>query len=338
MCSGRMVTGMQKQEHEIILSPSGHTFSVEPGETILEAALRSGYAVNYHCANGTCGDCRARIVEGVVAEQLPYDYVFKGEDRNQPMLLMCRSTPGSDMTIEVSEANSVVDIPYQQITTQVMHRNLLNDDVVELQLRTPRSQTLRFLAGQQVNLTIDGVGKASMPIASCPCNGRDLMFHFYRGDDNPLTTYVFDRIKSRENVILDGPYGEFVLKQPYGERILFIAYESGFAPVKSLIEYILSLELSTPIEFLWLAGDSSWHYLNNQCRAWRDVISNFSFELIETDCLTEAMENESGCLDRLLIERREKIEGADVYVAGPASLTETLKRNCNIHYLQSLPL
>lgn len=328
---------MQKKEHEIILSPSGHTFNVEPGETILEAALRSGYAVNYHCANGTCGDCRAKIIEGVVAEQLPHDYVYKGEDRNQPMLLMCRSIPGSDMTIEVSEANSVEDIPYQQITTQVMHRKFLNDDIAELQLRTPRSQTLRFLAGQQVNLTIDGIGKTTKPIASCPCNGRDLLFHFHRDDDNPLTTYVFNQIKSRENVVIDGPYGEFVLKQPYADRILFVAYESGFAPVKSLIEHALSLELSTTIDLLWLAGEPGWHYLKNQCRAWSDVITNFSFELIETDCLNGRTENKPGCLDRLLAERRENIEGADVYVAGPVSLTDALKRNCNIRYLQSLP-
>jgi len=325
---------MQKQEHEIILSPSGHTFTVEPGETILEAALRSGYAVNYHCANGTCGDCRARIVEGIVAEQLPHDYVFKGDDRNQPMLLMCRSIPGSDMMIEVGEANSVEDIPLQQIATQVMHRAFLGDNVVELQLRTPRSRTLRFLAGQGVKLAIDGVGETIKPIASCPCNGRDLMFHFYRHDNDPVTTQVFNHIKTRDVVVIDGPYGEFVLQQPLTDKLVFIAYETGFPPIKSIIEYALSLEISTPIEFLWLASEPAWHYLKNQCRAWQDVLPNFHFELIETACLTTE-ENQPGCLERFLTEMKHRMEGADVYVAGPASLAEAVKQYCNIRYLQS---
>lgn len=328
---------MQKREFEIVLSPSGHTFHVEPGETILEAALRSGYAVNYHCANGTCGDCRAKIIEGVVAGQMPYDYVYKGDDRNQPMLLMCRSVPGSDMIIEVGEANSVEDIPHQQITTQVMHRVLLNNDVAELQLRTPRSQTLRFLAGQQVKLAIEGVGDMVKTIASCPCNGRDLMFHFYRQDTDPVTMHVFDRIKTRDPVAIDGPYGEFILQQPAAEKIVFIAYDNGFPPIKSLIEYVLSLELTTPIDLLWLASNPGWHYLGNQCRAWQDVISNFNFELIDTNCLREKSKDQEGCLESLLDTRRAKLDGADVYVAGPVALADALARYRNIRFLQSLP-
>ncbi|MGW8246835.1 MAG: 2Fe-2S iron-sulfur cluster-binding protein [Acidiferrobacterales bacterium] len=328
---------MQKQEHQIILSPSGHTFTVEPGETVLEAALRSGYAVNYHCANGTCGDCRARIIEGVVAEQLPYDYVFKGDDRNQPMLLMCRSIPGSDMTIEVSEANSVEDIPHQEIVTQVMHRANLNDDIVELQLRTPRSQTLRFLAGQEVKLVFKGVGETIKPLASCPCNGRDLMFHFYKQENDPVTSHVFNDIKIRDSVTIDGPYGEFILQQPLAERIVFVAYNSGFAPIKSLIEYVLSLDLATPVDLFWLASKPGWHYLGNQCRAWQDVITNFNFELINTNCLKEGPENQGDCLELLFESRRDKLDGADVYLAGPQSLADAVTRNFNTRILQSLP-
>ena len=327
---------MLKSKHEIVLSPSGHTFTVEPGETILEAALRSGYAVNYHCANGTCGDCRARIVEGVVAEHLPHDYVFKGEDRNQPMLLMCRSIPGSDLTIEVGEANSVEDIPHQEISTQVMHRVFFNDDVAELQLRTPRSQTLRFLAGQQVKLTIEGVGETIKPVASCPCNGRDLMFHFYRQESDPVAKHVFREIKTRENVMVDGPYGEFVLQKPASDKFMFIVYETGFAPVKGIIEYALSLELTMPINLLWLASDSSWHYLKNQCRAWQDVITNFNFELVVTSCLRDNPEQQEACLQSLFASRQEQLKGAEVFVAGPEAIISALNKNYNVHAVSYL--
>ncbi len=48
--------------YRITFTPSGREMLVEPGETILDAALREGIAVDYHCANGTCGDCRAQII------------------------------------------------------------------------------------------------------------------------------------------------------------------------------------------------------------------------------------------------------------------------------------
>lgn len=284
---------------------------------MLEAALRSGYAVNYHCANGTCGDCRARILEGAVAEHLPFDYVFKGEDRELPMMLMCRARPASNMVIEVSEASSVNDIPQQQITTTVMHKHLLRDDVLELQLRTPRSQTLRFLAGQQVRLSVEGFTAAEKPIASCPCNGRDLMFHFFRPDADPLTDFVFDRLQLRENVRLDGPLGDFVLQQPVGEKILFIAYESGFAPIKSLIEYALSLEIEVPLEMLWLAGNARGHYLENQCRAWSDVMPNFTYHLIEIPSQTSSATELEKSLTSTVFPRLGDVSGADIYIAAP---------------------
>ncbi|MBL8499118.1 MAG: 2Fe-2S iron-sulfur cluster binding domain-containing protein, partial [Nitrosomonas sp.] len=40
--------------HQIIIQPSGHVFQVEPGETILEAALREGFSLPYGCRNGSC--------------------------------------------------------------------------------------------------------------------------------------------------------------------------------------------------------------------------------------------------------------------------------------------
>ncbi|MCK7580126.1 MAG: 2Fe-2S iron-sulfur cluster-binding protein [Chromatiales bacterium] len=37
------------------LLPSRHEFFVEGSDTLLEAALRAGLALNYGCSNGNCG-------------------------------------------------------------------------------------------------------------------------------------------------------------------------------------------------------------------------------------------------------------------------------------------
>ena len=50
--------------HEVRLEPSGHTFSVRPGETILEAALRQNIGLPYGCRNGACGACKGTLRAG----------------------------------------------------------------------------------------------------------------------------------------------------------------------------------------------------------------------------------------------------------------------------------
>ena len=56
------------------LLPSGRTFEVESRETILQSALRAGIAIEYGCANGSCGQCKTRVVRREVAESRFHDY------------------------------------------------------------------------------------------------------------------------------------------------------------------------------------------------------------------------------------------------------------------------
>ena len=78
----------------VTLHPSGHQFTVEPDETILEAALRSGININYYCSNGSCGECKARVMEGELAEIQHHDYVLSAAEKrgNTVLLVSCQST------------------------------------------------------------------------------------------------------------------------------------------------------------------------------------------------------------------------------------------------------
>ena len=44
------------------LEPSGRSFTVAPGETILEAAIRQGVGLPYGCRNGACGACKGNLL------------------------------------------------------------------------------------------------------------------------------------------------------------------------------------------------------------------------------------------------------------------------------------
>lgn len=55
---------------EIIVAGNSLHVEVEPGETILAAALRDGHDVEYQCEEGYCGCCMARLLDGEVTMAL----------------------------------------------------------------------------------------------------------------------------------------------------------------------------------------------------------------------------------------------------------------------------
>ena len=42
----------------ITLQPTGHAYTAEEGNTILQAALDAGVKLPYGCQNGACGACK----------------------------------------------------------------------------------------------------------------------------------------------------------------------------------------------------------------------------------------------------------------------------------------
>jgi len=293
----------------VTLSPSGRQVRVEPGETILAAARREQLPLNFNCERGNCGECRARILEGKLAEHLHHDYVFKASDQQYPMLLSCRAIPASDMMIELLEVAEPTDVPLQSIDAQVTRVERLGEDMAVLHLRTPRSKPLQFLAGQYVSLTVDSLPAQTKSIASCPCNGRDLQFHIRYHPDNEFSKYVFDQLEPKTRVSIEGPRGDFVLSGNDDRPMLFIAIDGGFAPIKSLVEHAVALERSQPMHLVWLAQEAGGHYLANQCRAWRDALDNFSFELQDPVAEPDAF---AGSLNEWL--------QADIYINGPETI------------------
>lgn len=50
----------------IKIKPSNHEFWLEGNDSLLEAGVRSGLALNYGCTSGNCGLCKARVISGEV--------------------------------------------------------------------------------------------------------------------------------------------------------------------------------------------------------------------------------------------------------------------------------
>lgn len=303
--------------------PSGHDFFIDGQDTILEAALRAGIPLNYGCSGGNCGLCKAKVVSGQIKKIRHHDYVIPEAQKQQGYVLLCSNTAVTDVEIEAPVAGSVQDIPFQQLSARVKAVEPLSHNMALLHLQTPRTSRLRFLAGQYATLQLGKSLSADLPIASCPCDDRNLHFHVRRMPGNLFSDYVFNQLRSNEAVDVEGPQGEFILQEKSPRALYFIAFDAGFAPVKSLIEHAMSLDAAEAIHLYWIGSDADSIYMPNMGRAWADALDNFTFSSRVTGYDLRAVSGKREANLRAMLE--EIIEGSpdlqagDVYLAGPES-------------------
>jgi CDP-4-dehydro-6-deoxyglucose reductase, E3 len=318
--------------HRVHMLPTGHEFLVEGVESLVEAALRAGLAPEYGCNNGTCGLCKARLVSGEVRQIRHHDHPFSEAEKAQGHFLMCSYTALTDLAVEAPEAWGAQGIPVQQISARVKKVERPGPDVCILHLQTPRTQRLRFLAGQYASIAAPNIVSADFSIASCPCDGRNLELHVPRQPGLPFSDYVFAAARAQDTLSLEGPKGSFTLREDNTSPIVFLACDTGFGPVKSLVEQAMAVELPGPMHLYWLASPGVGHYMRNLCRSWVDALDNFYYTALTVSApgdpsvpLAAGGDSVARVLRRMVRDHAD-IASCQVYVAGPSSLIASAER------------
>lgn len=298
---------------KVQLNPSQHEFDVEGKETILRAGMRAGLNLAHGCMNGSCGECSARLLQGDLKQLRSHDFQLAEQQKNQGVFLTCCYQPASDLQLEMHEKHDPVEMRFQEINVKVSRLERLQDEVMLLQLRAPRSQVLDFLGGQRVSLCLPNGSCAVLGIASCPCEGVNLRFHI-RLSESGFSKYVFNGLRKGDPVLLFGPVGNFTLNEYSNRRLIFVASETGFAQVQSIIDHAISIDPDREIALYWLSAIFRGHYLSNYCRAWRDTLDNFCYESID---LQPAGEHSLETAMQKLVSQQNSLNESDIYAILP---------------------
>lgn len=274
----------------IVLTPSGREFTQQPGQTILESGLAAGIPLPYRCSNGTCGECKARVIDGTVAKSRFHEFVLSESDRLRHRILMCSHCATSDSVIEVSEATSIEDIPRQSLQAKVCQQSQMGD-VLQINLKFTRGNALRFLPGQYVELKLPCATAITLPISSCPCESTTIELHLHTGKaakgfseyipGNEVNEDEFaEKILNgpgRRKVEVNGPIGGVSLSTPPANPQIFLAEGIQFRVMQGLIEQLFNLETESEIALFWVSTEHTDHYRANLCRSWADALDNFTY-------------------------------------------------------------
>jgi CDP-4-dehydro-6-deoxyglucose reductase len=303
---------------QVRVLPSGHEFFIEGSDSILEAGLRGGLALNYGCSNGNCGLCKCKVLSGQVKKIAAHDYVLTEAEKGLGYILACSNTAVTDVVLEADEALGAYDIPLQEIEIKTKRVERPDASVMILHAKTPRTRRLRFLAGQHLSLSIDGQHALDCSIASCPCDDMNLQFHIPVLADNPFAAQLAE-LRTNSNLTIRGPRGDFILDEDSPRSLVFIAVDTGLGPIKSLIEHAMALDIAEQLHLYWITTPDNSHYLGNLCRSWDDALDNFHYTPVKASTTRRA----AALLPDMLADLTD-IAALDFYACVPAPLREPL--------------
>ncbi|MBP6565504.1 MAG: hypothetical protein KA200_07745, partial [Burkholderiales bacterium] len=102
-----------------------------------------------------------------------------------------------------------------------------------------------------------------------------------------------------------------------GRPLAFVACDTGYAPIKSLIEHAIAIDAAPTMSLDWLATRPDGHYHANQCRAWAAAFDGFRYRgHTAADAASGARAVVETMATALPLPRH------DVHVAGPAAFVD----------------
>ncbi len=297
-------------------------------ESLLDAAIRAGISLPYGCDAGNCGLCKARLIEGATRKTRQHDYVLSRAQQAHGDFLMCSNQPDGDISIEVEIAQDIASIPTQTLQMKARQVERVGEGLLRLQMRVPRSQRLRFMAGQYGVLTFSNGASSESAIASCPCDERFVEFHLRQLPDDAFSEYAFQSLRTGEMVTLEAPGGRFTFDDDSPRPAVFVAFDTGFAAIKSLLEHVTARESETPMHLYRICCSREDLYLDNLCRSWADALDEISYTSLIIGESYERWAAELSGLDRVaamltqVADDYPDLSEYDVYACAPEAVVE----------------
>jgi len=302
---------------------------VEGGKSLLASLMDEGVFIPSACGGrGSCGLCKVKVLAGagpLLPTETPH---LTKEEMATSVRLSCQVKVRSDMRIELPE--EILGLrEYRAVVEKIVE---LSHDTRLLRLRMVDPGEIEFRPGQYVQLETPAYGKTPEPVyraysIASPASETgyiELIIRLVPG--GICTTYVFEVLKEGAAAKVNGPYGEFYLRDSEAEA-LFIAGGSGIAPIRSIL-YQMAVEANPrKATFYYGCNELRDLYLAREMREFEQTIPNFRY--VPTIARTgggEHWDGETGLVTEALDRQVSDCSAMEAYLCGaPAMIDAVIK-------------
>ncbi len=299
------------------LQINDQAIALEPQETVLQAALRSGIDFPNSCRVGGCGSCKCKLEAGKVKELTESGYLLSAEEIDQGYILACQSVPQSDVRVAVDLSQGA----QRGVRGRIIGQEKVTHDITRLTVQL--EQTLHYKAGQFANLSLEGLPGVvrSYSFASEPTRDAQVSFFIRKVSGGQFSSLVNEQDMLGRTLYVEGPLGDFWLRATEAP-LLLVAGGSGLAPILAMLKAAAAAGDRRSVTLLFGAREVKDLYALEEIealgRAWRG-----SFRFVPV--LSHAAEDASWTGARGLVTEKmaELIEpGARSYLCGPPGMID----------------
>ncbi len=215
----------------------GFQFDAAPGESVLYAGLAAGIDLPYECATGTCGTCKAKLVEGKLRDAWP---AAPGRKYVKPALgeyLMCQCVAEGDLTLEVAKFVKPLEQGAGGVAVRAGRLRspaLLVHDVMAFDVEL--DEPCNFEAGQFMVLAAPGVeGHRAYSMVNYEREARLLRFVAKRKPGGGFSEWLFGAASEGAALRVFGPLGKATFSPGLANDLVCIAGGSGIAGMMSIL-------------------------------------------------------------------------------------------------------
>lgn len=310
---------------KVTVQPAGHTFWAEDNEPVLEAGLRQGVALPYGCRGGVCGACVATVLQGQVHYTDGEPLGLSPYELANGKALLCVAYAHSDLVLDAPQAGDEPDIETKTLPVRVEKMRKLAADVMELTLKLPASERLRFLAGQYIDILLKDGKRRGFSLANAPTNDQFLELHIRHVPGGQFTEQVFTTMQAKALLRIEGPLGSFYLRES-DRPLILMGGGTGFAPLKAMLEQLMAQGMSKPVYLYWGVRAKADLYMDSVVRSWAAHHPPLQYvPVLSAPEPEDGWQGRSGWVHAAVAADFPDLRGYDVYMSGPPPMIQAAK-------------
>jgi CDP-4-dehydro-6-deoxyglucose reductase len=310
--------------HTVRIIPQGHSISVPEDLPVLAAAQRAGLPLPHSCRSGRCGSCRARLMSGQIEYPAGPPPGLSALESRQGYVLLCQALARSDLVVEARPVQSAATAEIKTLPSRIARRVPLAPDVMQLVLRVPAVESMEFLAGQYLDVLLDGGQRRSYSVANAPHAGSQFELHVRHVPGGAFSEPVFSTLKEGALLRIEGPLGRFIYQGGPGP-VLFIAGGTGFAPIKAMLGQALAEASTADLHLYWGARDGAGIYEEALVREWAARHPRFKLHTVLSDAPLAGPAHRAGWVHEAVLQDHPQLGAFAIYAAGPPALIDAIR-------------
>jgi len=303
----------------VTLVPKNISFNCQEGETVYAAAARADIRFPISCKNGVCHICRGELLSGKVISGIESEPVeaLNGESKT---LMLCHIKPLSSCEIRIEDVYAKGELPVKQVSCQVVSVEQIQSHIYVAQLLLPAGKQPDFFAGQYLSLDLPGRSTPCyFSIASRP-GVRTLELHIQADPHLENALEVVRYLESSKSVKVKLPFGKACLPEVPTQPLILMAAGTGFAQMKSIVEFLLANNFSHAITLYWGVRKAEDMYLKPLALLWQQKNPQFRFIEIIADMEDQLGVEHHNQMAEAVVASNHDLGASLVFVSGSPRL------------------